>query len=113
VARDLPARCRQPECATDAGGNLHGSGRFDDPADRERVALPRLRLGAQSRATAGGERVVLGAAIVVGESPLRYDRAAFLEAVERFIECSVDDHELAFAAAFDPFGNGVAMHGAP
>src|SRR4051812_16105731 len=82
------------------------SGRFEDPADRARISLPRRRLGAELGAAARGERVVACASVVLGESPLGGDRAGVLQAMERLVQRRIDDHEVARAALLDPLGDG-------
>src|SRR6185503_3422650 len=55
----------------------------------------------------------LRSAVVVGESPLRNNRLAALEAMECLVERRIDDHQLALGSLFDPFSDRVAVFGAP
>ena len=60
----------------------------------------------------GGERVELGAAVVLGESPLGGDPASILEAAQGGVERALLDRENVVGRVLDPAGDGVAMRGA-
>src|SRR6185503_4407138 len=77
------------------------STRFENAPDGRGIAAPRGRFGAQLRAAARGERVVLRAAIVVRQPPLGFDGAAVFEAMQCLVERRVDDHQLTAAALSD------------
>ena len=60
-------------------------------------------------AAGGGKFVILGAAIIFGGAPARFDPAATLQAMQRGIERALLDLQNAFGDLLDAFRNGPAM----
>ena len=70
-------------------------------------------LGAELFPALGGELVVLGFAVVLGESPLGLEPAALLHAVEGGVERALFDLESLVGGLADPGGDGVAVSRPP
>src|SRR5436190_7329542 len=62
---------------------------------------------------AGGQGVVLGSAVVLGDYPLRLDPAFPGHAVERWVEGAFLDGERVVGDRLDPAGDSIPMHGPP
>jgi len=73
------------------------------------VGVPALLVVAEAAAAFGGEAVVLGAAIVVGEAPLGFDPALFLHAVESGVERAFLGQEGFVGRLLDGRDDGVAV----
>src|SRR5215207_10102649 len=86
---------------------------FEDFEDSLCVLAPLGGFGAELFSAGGGELVVLGSAVVLGQSPLRFDELFALEAVECLIERGVFDGQHFIGALADPPRDGVAMHRFP
>src|SRR6185503_1513758 len=83
---------------------------LNDQADDLRKALPLFELIAKLAATAGGDRVVARAAVVLGRPPDALDVAAMLEALERRIERSLIDVETSARHLLNPDADAPAVH---
>jgi hypothetical protein len=82
---------------------------FEDLCNGGRQGFPGVLLGRELLASALGQLVVLGAAIVVGSAPARFDPAAALEAVEGRIKRTLLDAENLARDLLDAFGDGPAV----
>ena len=86
---------------------------LEDLEHRVRVGRELRRLGLELPAAGGGELVVLGFAVVLGEPPLGLDPPALLEPVEGDVERPVLDGDGPVARVLDPPGDGVAVARSP
>src|SRR4029453_17089784 len=68
----------------------HGLG-LHHARDRQRQPLPLSGFGLEAPAARPGQPVVLGAAVVLGGSPVGVDEAALLDAMERRVERALLD----------------------
>lgn len=82
-------------------------------ADGGRVGFPGFGFGAKVLTAGGGELVVLGLAVVVGEAPLGFDEAFAFQAPEGGVERAFFHEEGLVGLAADEAGDGVAVEGAP
>src|SRR5689334_6481479 len=87
-----------------------GSSRFENAGDGRRVGSPSRRFRAQLFSPFGRELVILGAPIVVGDSPRGGYPALALKAVERLIKRGTLDGEYAVGALAYPAGDCIAVH---
>src|SRR5581483_5755045 len=86
---------------------------LEEVVDRRDVVSPTGHFSAESRAPFRGERVVLRAAVVLGQAPLGVDRTGVLEPIQRLVERRVDDAEIAAGALVDPLADGEPVHRLP
>src|SRR5215211_825106 len=78
--------------------------------DREHVPPPALRLGAERLFAERREAVVLGAPVVVGDTPFAVDPFLLLEALEGRIEGALVDLEDTVGHLLDALGDAPAVH---
>src|SRR5688500_4884647 len=86
-------------------GHRAGSGGAEDQLDRLGVVAPLGGLGAQRARAEGGEAVVLGLAVVLGDAPLAGDEAAILEADEGGVDGPLADVERVPRQVADALGD--------
>jgi hypothetical protein len=84
---------------------------FEDAGDGGELAAPLVGFFFEGLAAAVGEEVVLGAAIVLGGTPLGLDAGGAFEAGEGGEERAGVDAEDAVADLLDPQGDAIAVHG--
>ena len=96
-AAAYPAEAADPHCLADGAG----------------VPLPQSDFGLELGAPGAAQLIVLRPAIVLGIAPLGGEESVFLEAVEGGVEGPFFDEEVAVGDGLDPFGDGVAVAGAP
>src|SRR5262245_51265444 len=97
TARAIPAAPRSRRMSRRSPGmrgTAIGSGGAEHLEDGAGVFGPTLCLQAELSPSRRGELVVLGLAIVLGESPLGVEPAALLHAMERRVERALFDVEL-------------------
>src|SRR5439155_4584119 len=71
--------------------------------------MPFAGFARQLLASRGGERVVLGAAIVLGLAPLRFDKPLLLELEQRRVQRAVVEREAVLAGLLDAAGDAVPV----
>src|SRR5262245_26136427 len=82
-------------------------------ADCCREALPPRRLVSELASALRGEVVILGSAVVLGDTPLRFDPSFARHAIERGIERAFLDAEDVVGGGLDPAGDAIAVHRSP
>src|SRR5690349_4794746 len=107
----------KPKQPTPPAGGIHGLRRLrggaQNLAHRFDKLRPRRRFGLELRAANGCQTVDLRAAVRVGEPPLTFDPAAFLETVERRVEGALTELERVAGQLLGPAGDGVPVGGPP
>src|SRR5579859_671627 len=84
-------------------------GRLHDEGYRRGKARPALRFGVQALLAFGSELVKLGAAVLFGCSPVRFEQAAQFKAMEGWVERSFFHLEQLLRGLMNPLRDGVAM----
>src|SRR6185436_5862638 len=84
---------------------------LDDQADGLGEPLPLVELTGELAAPSGGDRVIAGAAVVLGRPPGAVDVTAVLEPLERRVERSLIDVEAPLGHLLDPGADAPAVHG--
>src|SRR6185437_15219318 len=87
--------------------------RGEHRAHHLRVAPPAAGLVAERFSTGDGEAVELRFAVGVGQSPLFFEQASPLEAMERGVKRAFFEVELVVRRLADPPADGVAVHRPP
>src|SRR5205085_4658937 len=89
------------------------SGGLENLEDGGRVTGPARGGGTQLASPGGPDLVELCLPVVFRESPLRFDPAAGLHAVERRVERALLDLEIVVGRLADPPGDGVPVPRTP
>src|SRR6266566_1243064 len=71
--------------------------------------MPFAGFARQLLAPRGGEGVVLGAAIILGLTPFRFDESLLLELEERGVQGAVVEREAVFARLLDAASDAIAV----
>src|SRR5262245_29493171 len=87
--------------------------RSHDLADRTGKLVPRSRLGDELSFSDGGELVVFRTATVFRQRPLRFDPAAVLHAVERWIQRALLDLKRVLGRVLYPARDAESVHRSP
>src|SRR5581483_4017827 len=112
-ATSAPSRSMRMSRLSSGNRAMAASRGLEDFENGARVFRPERGLGAQLLPPLGGELVVLGAAVVLGQPPLRLEPAALLHAVERGVERALLDLEPVVGGFPDPGGHGVPVARSP
>src|SRR5262252_9443547 len=84
--------------------------RVEDQVDGSRHAPPLHQLVVELSPTSASQRVVAGTSVVLGDFPLRLDKALTFESVQGRIERALSELQDALGPLLDAFGNPPSVH---